>query len=78
MNLQYVSARLAGFPAEVLSDAQEFLQKAELPMLRHSNILSEADVANYISKYSDATANNDKKRKQELVDEIKSKVFKEK
>lgn len=64
---------MAGFPSEVLLDAKDFLEKAEMPILRNSKLLSADDVASFVSNY---TQTSEKKRKQELVEEMKSKLFK--
>ena len=70
-------ARLAGFPLQVLDDAKCFLEKSEMPLLRqHSKSLSSADVTNFLATYAEAEASGNKKRKKELVDDMKAKVFK--
>ena len=66
-------ARLAGFPSEVLEDAKTYLETAEMPLLRNSKVLSGEEVASFISNYSQT---NDKKRKQEMLDDIKTKIAK--
>lgn len=69
-------ARLAGFPGEVLADAKDFLEKAEMPILRHSQAVSSDQVATFLSTYEKAGKSGDRKRQRELIEEMKSKVFK--
>ena len=66
-------ARLAGFPSEVLEDAKTYLETAEMPLLRNSKVLDGDEVASFIANY---VQTNDKKRKQEMRDEMKSKIAK--
>ena len=64
-------ARLAGFPKEVLDDAKSFLDRAEVASLRQD--LSSDEVSHFISTYNQLEK-NDRKRKQELIEELKSKL----
>ena len=66
-------ARLAGFPQVVLDDAKTYLETAEMPLLRNSKGFGGEEVASFISTYSQT---NDKKRKQELLVEMKAKMAK--
>ena len=66
-------ARLAGFPQEVLNDAKSFLdQTEEVSSLRQN--LSSDEVAAFLSTYKQLGDN--KKRKQEVIEELKSKLAK--
>ena len=66
-------ARLAGFPQEVLNDAKSFLdQTEEVSSLRQG--LSSDEVAAFLSTYKQLGDN--KKRKQEMIEELKSKLAK--
>ena len=66
-------ARLAGFPQEVLNDAKSFLdQTEEVSSLRQN--LSSDEVAAFLSTYKQLGDN--KKRKQEMIEELKSKLAK--
>ncbi len=67
-------ARLAGFPSEVLADAKDFLEKAEMPILRNSKLLSADDVASFIAEYSDPGI--ERKRKQAMLEDMRAKVAK--
>ena len=66
-------ARLAGFPQEVLNDAKSFLdQTEEVSSLRQD--LSSDEVAAFLSTYKQLGDN--KKRKQEMIEELKGKLAK--
>jgi hypothetical protein len=56
----------------VLKDAQDFLDRAEMPILRNSKLLSSDDVSNFLSSYTNS--DTDGKRKAELLEEMKSKL----
>ena len=57
---------------QVLEDAQEFLDRAEMPILRNSKLLSSEDVASFLSSYTNPSA--DQKRKADLLEEMKAKL----
>ena len=57
---------------QVLEDARDFLDRAEMPVLRNSKLLSSGEVAHFISSY--ANSNTNTKRKAELLEEMKEKL----
>lgn len=68
-------AKLAGFPDDVIKDAKMFLNQAEMPLMRmkkedNTNFSNEIDV--FLKTWKDE--NIDKKRKHELLEEMRSKV----
>ena len=56
----------------MLKDAQDFLDRAEMPILRNSKLLSSDDVSNFLTSYTNS--DTDGKRKAELLGEMKSKL----
>ena len=67
-------ARLAGFPPEVIDDAKKFLLNAEMPLLRGSAGLSKEEVKTFLAEWKDSSI--DKKRKMELLSDVKTKLAK--
>ena len=68
-------AKLAGFPDEVIADAKIFLNQAEMPLLRiskESNTSFSNEIGLFLKQWKDD--NVDRKRKQELLEEIRAKV----
>ena len=57
---------------QVLEDAQGFLDRAEMPILRNSKLLSSDDVAAFLTSYTNPSA--DQKRKADLLEEMKAKL----
>ena len=67
-------AKLAGFPGEVVANAKKYLEESELPLLRSNGGLDAQQVSEFLSQYKDESI--DKKRKGELLHEMKAKVAK--
>ena len=68
-------AKLAGFPDDVIADAKIFLNQAEMPLLRvskESNTSFSNEIDLFLKQWKDD--NVDRKRKQELLEEIRAKV----
>ena len=70
-------AKLAGFPDDVIADAKMFLNQAEMPLVRikegdNANFLN--DVKAFLQSWKDE--NIYKKKKMELLEEMRSKVAK--
>ena len=68
-------AKIAGFPDDVIADAKMFLNQAEMPLLR----MKKEDNKNFSNEIKDFLKNwkdekIDKKRKYELLEEMRSKV----
>lgn len=68
-------ARLAGFPTQVIDDAKEFLESAEMPLLRNTQGLHANDIQDFLQAFKDE-ANSDKKRRAEMLNDMKAKVAK--
>ena len=67
-------ARLAGFPAKVLSDANKFLDKEEISVLKMKSEFEPNEVKSFLDAYGGAGDN--KKRKSEMALDFHSKIFK--
>jgi len=73
-------AKLAGFPQEVVDNAQQYLLQAEMPKLRAQGA-DKAEIAKFLDEWQKDERGDDdggvgSKRKSELLEEMKAKVAK--